>query len=197
MAKKKEGTAAAPIVPVDIGKLSHGLTTTFMGVSEIFDSIGAQEKPGFGIVENASADEGMGSDEAEDAAGASNTSDALDTSDEPESSDEPGEPESTDVHAAEAASVEAEAAAEQTDTNGDAPADAGEAGDEKPDEKKPANANAFTLDDLMKVAATKIKKDNKKYSEKIGALVKTYGVTSLKELPEEKFEAFMTDLSQL
>ena len=48
----------------------------------------------------------------------------------------------------------------------------------------------------MKIAAQKMAKDAK-VTEKIGALVKTYGVATLKELPEEKFEAFMTDLTQI
>ena len=50
MAKKENSVGVA--VPVDIGKLSAGLTMTFKGVSMVFDSIGAEEKPGFSVVED-------------------------------------------------------------------------------------------------------------------------------------------------
>ena len=43
------------MVTVDIGKLSQGLNTTFRGVAEIFEAIGAEENPGFNAVEEAAA----------------------------------------------------------------------------------------------------------------------------------------------
>lgn len=57
-------------------------------------------------------------------------------------------------------------------------------------------ASAITKDDITKVIVTKIKKkrDN---NEKIGQLLKAYGVEQLSDLPTEKYEAFLVDVSQL
>lgn len=54
----------------------------------------------------------------------------------------------------------------------------------------------ITKDDITKVIVTKIKKkrDN---NEKIGQLLKTYGVAQLSNLPVEKYEAFLADISQI
>lgn len=54
----------------------------------------------------------------------------------------------------------------------------------------------ITKDDITKVIVTKIKKkrDN---NEKIGQLLKTYGVAQLSDLPVEKYEAFLADVSQI
>lgn len=54
----------------------------------------------------------------------------------------------------------------------------------------------ITHDDLQKIAAAKVKA-KKGNTEKIGALIQTYGVTNLKDLPEEKFEQFLTDLNEI
>ena len=42
----------------------------------------------------------------------------------------------------------------------------------------------------------KIKK-NRSNSEKIGAILKTYGAAKVSELSPDKYEAFLTDVSQL
>ena len=54
----------------------------------------------------------------------------------------------------------------------------------------------ITLDDITKVIVTKIKQ-NRAVNEKIGALVKSYGYKQIRELPEDKYEAFLNDLAQL
>ena len=51
-------------------------------------------------------------------------------------------------------------------------------------------------DDITKIIVQKLKKDRTN-NEKIGAILKTYGVTKVSELPTDKYEAFLTDLSQL
>lgn len=55
---------------------------------------------------------------------------------------------------------------------------------------------AITKDEITKVIVAKIKKkrDN---NEKIGQLLKAYGVEQLSDLPTEKYEAFLVDVSQL
>ena len=57
-------------------------------------------------------------------------------------------------------------------------------------------APSVTIDDITKVIVAKIKKkrDN---NAKIGSLLKTYGVDKVSGLPPEKYEAFLTDISEL
>lgn len=54
----------------------------------------------------------------------------------------------------------------------------------------------ITKDEITAVIVAKIKKkrDN---NEKIGQLLKTYGVAQLSDLPAEKYEAFLADVSQI
>ena len=101
------------------------------------------------------------------------------------------------------------------DTQPDAESPTGEAEDtgqketdqkeELPDNPQPTKQDAsskekpvvtITKDDITKVIVTKIKKkrDN---NEKIGQLLKTYGVAQLSDLPVEKYEAFLADVSQI
>jgi len=61
---------------------------------------------------------------------------------------------------------------------------------------KTPSAVTITKDDITAVIVAKIKKkrDN---NEKIGQLLKTYGVAQLSDLPAEKYEAFLADVSQI
>lgn len=54
----------------------------------------------------------------------------------------------------------------------------------------------MTQDDISRVIVAKIKqkRDN---NAKIGKLLKAYGVSLLSELLQEKYEAFLNDISQL
>ena len=53
-----------------------------------------------------------------------------------------------------------------------------------------------TADDITKIIVRKIKQDRSN-SDKIGTILKTYGVAKVSELPPDKYEAFLTDVSQL
>lgn len=53
-----------------------------------------------------------------------------------------------------------------------------------------------TTDDITKVIVAKIKQ-KRSNNAKIGQLLKTYGVEKVSSLPVEKYEAFLTDISQL
>ena len=53
-----------------------------------------------------------------------------------------------------------------------------------------------TKDDITKIIVQKIKQ-NRSNNEKIGAILKTYGVAKVSELPAARYEAFLTDLSQI
>ena len=64
-----------------------------------------------------------------------------------------------------------------------------------PAQQKPC-APIFTKDDITSVIVAKIKQ-KRSNNEKIGQLLKAYGVGALSDLPAEKYEAFLTDISQL
>lgn len=69
---------------------------------------------------------------------------------------------------------------------------------DKPAESTPPKSKVPTLtkDDITSVIVAKIKQ-KRSNNEKIGQLLKAYGVGALSDLPEEKYEAFLTDISQL
>lgn len=71
--------------------------------------------------------------------------------------------------------------------------------EEKPKQKKAAvkkEQTTLTVDDLIKVVTQKIKKDRSN-KEKVLALLKSYGAAKVSDVPADKYEAFLTDLSQL
>lgn len=87
-------------------------------------------------------------------------------------------------------------AAEKTETAQDADmADTDPAPAESAEEAATASPSV-TQDDITKIIVQKLKKDRSN-NEKIGAILKTYGVARVSELPATKYEAFLTDLSQL
>ncbi|CAK7037534.1 MAG: hypothetical protein BACD_00175 [Bacteroides rodentium] len=61
---------------------------------------------------------------------------------------------------------------------------------------KPVEQTKITHDDLVRIAAAKVKA-KKENTDKIGSLIQTYGISNLKDLPEEKFEQFLTDLNEI
>lgn len=66
---------------------------------------------------------------------------------------------------------------------------------EPPAEQKP-RVPILTKDDITSVIVAKIKQ-KRSNNEKIGQLLKAYGVGALSDLPAEKYEAFLTGISQL
>ena len=77
---------------------------------------------------------------------------------------------------------------------------------EAPEEQKHADPPAepetlavistVTQDDITRIIVRKIKQDRSN-NEKIGAILKTHGVSKVSDLPAAKYEAFLTDLSQI
>lgn len=61
--------------------------------------------------------------------------------------------------------------------------------------KKPVQTT-LTADDLIRVVTQKIKKDRSN-KEKVLALLKSYGAAKVSDIPQDKYEAFLTDVSQL
>ena len=167
----KGNTVAGTAVPVDINKLSRGLATTFRGVTEVFEAIGAETVPGFGTATQAVSDEPKKAKETE-----TPTEESVK---EPEQASEPAE---------DPKPAEASEATEQPEPV--------EPEQEQPAKAKEEKKSSMTVDDLIKVAAQKVKA-KKENSDRIGALVKSYGVDSLKDLPEDRFEDFFTDLTQI
>lgn len=80
---------------------------------------------------------------------------------------------------------------------------------EQPEEPKPAEKTKpkkaakktdppaeLTTDDLIRVVTQKIKKDRSN-KEKVLALLKSYGAAKVSDIPPDKYEAFLTGVSQL
>ena len=62
--------------------------------------------------------------------------------------------------------------------------------------KKKQEQTTLTADDLIRVVTQKIKKDRAN-KEKVLALLKSYGAAKVSDIPADKYEAFLTDVSQL
>ena len=62
--------------------------------------------------------------------------------------------------------------------------------------KKAEPASELTADDLIRGVTQKIKQ-NRANKEKVLALLKSYGAAKVSDIPADKYEAFLTDLSQL
>ena len=71
---------------------------------------------------------------------------------------------------------------------------------EQPKKKAPAKkqepASELTADDLIRVVTQKIKQ-NRANKDKVLTLLKSYGAAKVSDIPQDKYEAFLTDLSQL
>lgn len=71
---------------------------------------------------------------------------------------------------------------------------------EQPKKKAPAKkqepASELTADDLIKVVTGKIKQ-NRANKDKVLTLLKSYGAAKVSDIPQDKYEAFLTDVSQL
>ena len=62
--------------------------------------------------------------------------------------------------------------------------------------KKQEQPAELSADDLIRVVTQKIKKDRGN-KEKVLSLLKSYGAAKVSDVPPDKYEAFLTDLSQL
>ena len=71
---------------------------------------------------------------------------------------------------------------------------------EQPKKKAPAKkqepASELTADDLIRVVTQKIKQ-NRANKDRVLTLLKSYGAAKVSDIPQDKYEAFITDLSQL
>lgn len=152
MANKKAG-----VIPVNAGELAGGLKKVFLGMAEVFDSIGVGDE----FI--STADKVHDEVEDQSGAGGSKADMAAGTHTEP-AAEKPKEPEK-----------KAEAQ----------PAPASE-------QKKPS----ITMQEIIGIVTKKIESDRKN-SAKIGEIVKSFGISKLTELPENQYEAFLTQLTAL
>lgn len=193
MTKSTKGKAAQ-IVAVDAGKLAKGLKATFEGVAMVFDALGVDADIASIPTEPKQAGKTEKPEKAEKPAKEEKTDDTEQAMDDTGNVDAPvdavGDDGSADesepdvVDEVEPTAADEEPAEEQAKEQATAPA------------PEPKKASAVTLDDVTKIIVQKIKKDRSN-NEKIGQILKTYGVVKVGELDEEKYEAFLTDVAAL
>ena len=82
------------------------------------------------------------------------------------------------------------------DTEPETPAPELEQPKKKAKPKKQEQPTELTADDLIKVVTGKIKQ-NRANQDKVLALLKSYGAAKVSDIPQDKYEAFLTDVSQL
>lgn len=185
MAAKKKNTetldATSPsVVAVDTRKLSLGLKMTFEGMAMVFDSIGVDVG-----VTAVKTDDAKTATPADPIDPADPAAEKVSSAEETVSEEHDTTPDAEDQNAAK----EAEPSATETvDTADDPVAEA------QPDASEPTSA--VSIDDITKIIVQKIKQ-NRKNNEKIGSILKTYGVAKVGDLPASKYEAFVTDLSAI
>lgn len=180
MAAKKKNTetvesAVPSVIAVDARKLSLGLKMTFEGMAMVFDSLGVDV--GVSAVKTDDAKAAIQADKsAEDkACGVEN----------PKSEEHNTAPDAEDQSAADDTVPSAAKTEDATE---------GTAAEAQHDASEPTSA--VSIDDITKIIVQKIKQ-NRKNNEKIGSILKTYGVAKVGDLPASKYEAFLTDLSAI
>ena len=180
MAAKKKNTetvesAAPSVIAVDARKLSLGLKMTFEGLAMVFDSLGVDT-----AVPTVKADDAktevQADKSAEDKAG--------------------GVEETVSEEHNTAPDAEVQSAADDTVPSAAETVDSDEATAAEAQSETSEPTNTVSLDDITKIIVQKIKQ-NRKNNEKIGSILKTYGVAKVGDLPASKYEAFLTDLSAI
>lgn len=187
------------IIAVDAGKLAQGLKTTFEGVAMVFDSIGADAD--VRILETSVASAEDEPEKAHKAAAKTGTKASSKKKDNGNGNETKAATDGSagvgagdgDVQPADV-SDELEAAGEEPADDKDPAEDTQAEVEEEPAE--PAAVGTITQDDITKIIVQKIKQDRGN-NEKIGQILKTYGVSKVGELDASKYEAFLTDISEL
>lgn len=168
--RKSRKTGEANLVTVDANRLREALKHTFEGVTMLFDCIGLNVPVGEPVPEQ---------------------------KEKPAESSPAAEPKFTPVEEPpeEAPIVEAPADEPTAEEPVAVEAPAEKKQEEPPAETSPA-VSTVTQDDITKIIVRKIKQDRSN-NEKIGAILKTYGVAKVSDLPASKYEGFLTDISQI
>ena len=164
---KQKFTVPGP-VPVDAKKLIDGLGTIFGGVVQIL----AAAEPGMAKALTEMALKGVPKENAPENVDPDDFEEILSADDLP-----------WDTDTAEPEQAEQQEAPKEQPKKKAAP------------KKQPAQTE-LSPDDLIRVVTQKIKKDRNN-KEKILALLKSYGAAKVSDIPPDKYEAFLTDVSQL
>lgn len=191
MAGRNERNQERNVLLVDASRLGQGIKTMFMGVAMVFDSLGMEEAAG----EIGAAGEAAGIKTVKNPAVEIKESDVSELAGNTPAKEGRQEPDTEDSSTADVSVEgvsEADASVVDTSKEGDRPEGGGAPDGVSAGTKK----SAVTVDDITKVIVAKIKQ-KRSNNAKIGALLKTYGVEKVSSLPEGKYEAFLTDISQL
>ena len=168
--KSRKAGEAANLVTVDANRLREALKHTFEGVTMLFDCIGLNVPVGEPIPEQ--EEKPVENSTAEEPV-------FIPVEEPPE--DAP----IVEVPADEPAATEPPVVEAPVEKKQD-----------KPPAETPPAVSTVTQDDITKIIVRKIKQDRSN-NEKIGAILKTYGVSKVSDLPAAKYEAFLTDISQI
>ena len=190
---------------VNLGKFTEGIGTVFTGVLQMLESIDVksaeklltsirQEENEVPFVEDASGDTGTtgtagdpGSTGATGATGTAGATDATGTAGDIGRADRAGVPAEN--------GTAAEKAADVSETG-----EGGRSGKETKAAKTVIAENkdsmGISLDDLTKIIVRKLKQDRAN-NGKIEAILKSYGVERVCELPQEQYESFITEVATL
>ena len=170
-------TEVPQVVAVNVATLSQGMKKMFEGCAMIFDSLGADGS----LISAAVPGAPVITPVAEES--------------KAETTDVPAKIEPVKEEVPEEQKAEVQKTADQTEATEDTEP-AVDTQKAAPQKASSDSVSTVTVNDIIRIASAKITA-NRKNSEKIGALVRSYGVSKMSELPEDKFEAFLTDISQL
>ena len=202
---------------VNLGKFTEGIGTVFTGVLQMLESIDVksaekllssirQEENEVPFVEDASGDTGTtgdpgdpgatgttGATGATGTAGTAGATDATGTAGDIGRTDRAGVPAENGTAAKNVTA--AEKAADVSETG-----EGGRSGKETKAAKTVIAENkdsmGISLDDLTKIIVRKLKQDRAN-NGKIEAILKSYGVEKVCELPQEQYESFITEVATL
>lgn len=187
------GQEALPPVTVSMKKLTAGVTTMFMGIVQMLEALEpqmAQRLADMAVQRSTDADAGDAGPAETPDMGSAADADTVDPENKGTGKEgENVEAETTDtgipVSAAPDDGVPADGAAEVPEVK---------QGNTSP--TTAATSSTVSEDDITKIIVRKIKQDRSN-NEKIGAILRTYGAAKVSDLPAAKYEAFLTDVSQL
>ena len=187
---------------VNLGKFTEGIGTVFTGVLQMLESIDAKsaeklldsirkEENEVPFDEDASGDTGTTGDPgdpgATGATGTAGATDATGTAGDIGRADRAGVPAEKGTAAEKAADVS------ETGEGGRSGKETKAAKTAKTGDK---NSTDISLDDLTKIIVRKLKQDRAN-NGKIEAILKSYGVERVCELPQEQYESFITEVATL
>lgn len=211
-------------IAVEVEAFGRGMQKLFEGMAEVFSSIGMEEpdrlqaekrkwRPAEGAGDEGAAEDVKTAGTHTDEAGDTRAPDSENTGAEPTDAPAESVPQKKGrkktkepVEAVPADDVPNFPADDEPpfDVDEEAAPDASEdAASEIPATPEPTvpepgkqGEASITADDITKIIVQKIKQ-NRSNNQRIGQLLKTYGVERVSDLPEAKYEAFVTDLAAL